>query len=189
MLFKEFCPVAVILVDDANNQNLPEYRIGKAMQTCIYPGIRQCFAIAGRRQSFMICTHVSPGATAEDISDTFEHMRALGGAWVSSWYVVGPFADHFSTSTAQWKSAQAIRDTFKTEFRDASADHWVLDVSAQRNRKMVLRGMTLAATTGYLNIKAERDRAGNGVSFSYKGDIGPYRENWVQIYSGSFSRF
>jgi len=181
--------MAVILVDDANDQSLPEYRIGKAMQTCIYPGIRQCFAIAGRRQSFMICTHVSPGATAEDISETFEHMRALGGTWVSSWYVVGPFAEHFGTPNAQWKSVQDIRNRFKEKFRDASADHWILDVSAQRNRKMVLEGMTLAATTGYLNIKAERETDGNGIDFSYKGDIGPYKNTWSPLYSGSFSRF
>ena len=181
--------MVVALAPEAIDLSLPEYVIGKAFQTCTYPGIRQCIAIAGRRQSFMICTHVSPGATAQDISDTFGHMRDLGGTWVSSWYVVGPFDIHFSTASAQWKSAQNIRDTFKKEFSDASADHWILDVSAQRSRKMVLPGMTLPATTGCLHIKAERDGVGNGIAFSYKGDIGPYRINWSPLYSGSFSRF
>jgi hypothetical protein len=61
----------VQLVNEANNKGLVEYTVGKAMCTCVYPGIAQCFAIAGRRQSIMACIHVSPGATAENISHTF----------------------------------------------------------------------------------------------------------------------
>lgn len=179
----------VELLTEGNDLNVEEGQIGKAMQSAIFPGIAQCFAIAGRRQSFMICTHVTPGSSAQDITDTFELMRELGGTWVSSWHVVGPFSEHFNTSTAQWTSVQDIRDTFSTAFSGASADHWILDVTTQRNRQVLEPGFTIPTKTNYLDIKAERDATGSGIRFSYKGDRGAYRNKWHSLFSGSFSRF
>jgi hypothetical protein len=123
--------VNVALVPEANNQSLVEYCVGRANSSCVCPGIAQCFAIFGRRQSFMTCTHVSPGATAQNMTDTFQYLREIGGNWATSWHIVGPFANHFSDSRAIWKSAQNIRDAFKAELGDNGADYWIFDVSKQ----------------------------------------------------------
>ena len=108
---------------------------------------------------------------------------------MSNWYVVGPFAEHFNTSTAQWTSVRDIRDTFSTAFSDASADHWILDVSTQRNRKVLEPGFDIPTKTNYLDIRAVRDAASSVITFSYKGDSGAYRQTWHALFSGIFSRF
>jgi hypothetical protein len=84
---------------------------------------------------------------------------------------------------------QDIRDTFSTAFSGASADHWILDVTTQRNRQVLEPGFTIPTKTNYLDIKAERDATGSGIRFSYKGDRGAYRNKWHSLFSGSFSRF
>ena len=178
----------VQLVAEANNQRLVEYTVGKASNTCIYPGIAQCFAIAGRRHSFMACTHVSPGATAENISDTFKYLREIGGNWVSSWHVIGPFVDHFNCTTAAWKSVQDIRATFTAEFGDTGADHWILDVSKQRHTSVLEDGFTIPTEFGSIDVKAELATADNKIRFYFKGDRGPNMD-WNRLYNRKFSRF
>ncbi len=162
-------PIAT--VDAANNISLHEFRVGKAYQSIVYPGIRQCFAVVGQRQSFIIGTHVSPGAHADGVADSFAFMRDLGGNWVTNWYVVGPFGDHFSSgdSTA-WKSATDIRASFTEHFGGASADHYVLDVTILRHmqHKEDLGQGPTNVSTDYLDIKAELNAASNTVDISYR---------------------
>ncbi|MFT6675413.1 MAG: hypothetical protein ACJAVM_001605 [Sulfitobacter sp.] len=179
----------VQLVTESNNLRLVEYSVGKTAGSCVYPGIAQCFAIAGRRQSFMACTHISPGATAENISDTFKYLREIGGNWATSWHIIGPFVDHFNCTTAQWRSVQDIRDTFKTEFGDTGADHWILDVSTQRHTRLVEEGFTLSTEFGSIDVKAELATADNKIRFYYKGDRGPDKDNWTRLFNRKFSRF
>lgn len=178
----------IVLVEERNDQRLVEYTVGKAGQSCIYPGIAQCFAIAGRRHSFMTCTHVSPGATAQNISDTFRYLRDIGGNWCTSWHVIGPFGDHFNHSAAQWKSVQDIRDTFKSEFGETGADHWILDVTKQRHTPVLEEGFTIPTSFGSIDVKAELDTTANKIRFFYKGDRGPNR-NWIRLFNRKFSRF
>ncbi|MCP5087321.1 MAG: hypothetical protein GY952_11025 [Rhodobacteraceae bacterium] len=178
----------VQLVTEANNQRLVEYTVGKAMSACVYPGIAQCFAIAGRRQSFLTCTHVSPGATAENISDTFKYLREIGGTWVSSWHVIGPFSDHFNCTTSQWKSVQDIRQTFNTEFGDTGANHWILDVTKQRHTPVLEEGFTIKTEFGSIDVKAELATVDNKIRFYYKGDRGP-NMGWNRLYNRKFTRF
>jgi hypothetical protein len=92
------------LLDPKADQSLPEYCVGQASTTCLYPGIAQCFAIAGWLKGEMLCTHVSPGATKEEIDTTFEYLRDMGGDQAQRWYVVGPFTNHFAVVKAQWRS-------------------------------------------------------------------------------------
>jgi hypothetical protein len=139
----------------------------------------------------MICTHVSPGATTQDISDTFGHLRDLGGNWVTSWHIVGPFTDHFNTSSAQWKSVQDIRNTFATEFGDTGADHWILDISKQRHKSVDCKSEGFSGEfryqeTGCVKVKAELDTGANKIRFFYQGDRGNL--GWVRLYNKSFSR-
>jgi hypothetical protein len=121
----------VTLVAPAANQSLSEYCVGQASKTCVYPGIAQCFAIAGWSHAGMLCTHVSPGATSGEIDATFQHLNNMGGAQVQRWYVVGPFTDHFASTTAQWRSVQDIKKSFK-KLKNKNAEHWILDVTAER---------------------------------------------------------
>jgi hypothetical protein len=104
-------------------------------QTCVYPGIAQCFAIAGWTESGILCTHVSPGATKDDIASTFASLRDMGGSEVMYWYVVGPSAQHFAVAKAQWRSVKNIKETFKREFSNKTAVHSILDATAERNTK------------------------------------------------------
>jgi hypothetical protein len=121
----------VALVAPAADQSLPEYCVGQASRTCVYPGIAQCFAIAGWTKAGMLCTHVSPGATSEEMDATFEHLRNLGGHQAQRWYVVGPFTEHFAVAKAQWRSVEAIKKTFK-QLKNKNAERWILDVTAER---------------------------------------------------------
>lgn len=80
----------VTLVAPAVDQSLPEYCVGQMSRTCVYPGIAQCFAIAGWKNGDKLCTHVSPGATKGGIHTTFEYLRDMGRDLALRWYVTGP---------------------------------------------------------------------------------------------------
>lgn len=178
----------ITLKPETINQSLGEYEVGKAGGSCVFPGISQCFAIAGRRQSSLICTHISPGATQEHLTDTFALLRQIGGNWVTSWHVIGPFVDHFNTSNALWTSVQKIRDTFEKEFGDTGADHWILDISKQRHTKVLEEGFTIKTEFSQVDVKADLDMAANKIRFYYKGDRGA-NLGWNRLYNKKFSRF
>lgn len=124
-------------------------------QTCVYPGIAQCFAIAGWTESGILCTHVSPGATKDDIASTFASLRDMGGSEVMYWYVVGPSAQHFAVAKAQWRSVKNIKETFKREFNNKTAVHSILDATAERNTKVTDPGFTIPRTFSGIDVRAE----------------------------------
>ena len=119
---------------DRTEQRLSEYEVGTATASCVFPGIQQCFAIAGRLPTSMLCTHVSPGASAEEIELAFLHMRNMDGQYVSAWYVVGPCQEHFSTAGAQWRNVADIKRSFKENIGRIKAEHWLIDVGSKRAR-------------------------------------------------------
>lgn len=127
--------MAIITVPDGNEISLPEFRVGKAGQTCLCPGIMQCFSVVGWRTSGLVGMHVSPGFTQQDMTDAFAVLREKGGNWVSDWYITGPFNEHFAVTRAVWRSANDIAQTFDTEFPGSTANRWILDCTAQRNEK------------------------------------------------------
>ena len=178
--------MAIITVESRVNQSLLEYRVGKAGSTCLYPGIAQCFAIAGWRQTSMICTHVSPGATEQDMTDTFAVMRELGGNWVTDWYVVGPFSHHFLPSYAIWKSVQKIGETFDKEFQGCAASRWILDATSQRDAKVMIDGH--AWNLSGLDIKAQHRAALGGIGFTYKESRSTVVD-WNDFDHDNFARF
>lgn len=149
--------MAIVVAETAVNQVLPEYQVGKASQTCTYPGIGQCFAIAGWSQTGMLCTHVSPGASKSDVASTFGHLRDMGGDVILRWYVVGPFTDHFAVAKATWRSVDDIKKSFKKAFGNKAAEHWILDVTTERNE-----------FNWGVDIQAERCQWTPSIFFSYK---------------------
>jgi hypothetical protein len=160
--------MAIVKVDPKADQSLPEYHVGKASQSCIFPGIAQCFAIAGWTQSGMLCTHVSPGATKDDISQTFAALRDLGGGEVMFWYVVGPFTQHFAVAKAQWRSVKDIKKTFQREFKNTAAAHWALDATDERNTVVHDPRFTIPYTFSGIDVLAEHRGYESMIWFSYK---------------------
>jgi hypothetical protein len=75
--------------------------------------------------------------------------------------------------TSQWKSVEDIRNTFKPEFGDTGADHWILDVSKQRHTRVLEEGFTITSEFGSIDVKAELATADNKIRFYYKGHQGP----------------
>jgi hypothetical protein len=134
------------------NQSLAEGEVGEGTESIVYPGIRQCFAIAGWTQSKIIGTHISPGFTAQDMADAFDLMQGMGGDNVMYWYVVGPFVDHFAVGKAQWRCVKDIKKTFKKQFRNDAATHLILDASTERHTKRLYDGIDMPMEFSAIDI-------------------------------------
>jgi hypothetical protein len=160
--------VTINTVAQKADQRLLEYTVGMATHSCVYPGIAQCFAIAGWSQAGMLCTHVSPGASKSDIDDTFDALRNMGGSQATCWYVVGPFVQHFAVAKAQWRSVKHIKKTFDNAFKNKTAAHFILDASAERSTSVLDPGFTIPRTFSSIDIKAERRGYLNMIVFSHK---------------------
>lgn len=150
------------------HQSLVEYTVGAASETCTYPGIAQCFAIAGWTPAGMLCAHVSPGATKEEMEATFDALGTLGGDAVLYWYVVGPFTRHFAVAKACWRSVKDIKKSFQKAFGNKSAKHFILDASDERNTQVLDPGFTIARTFSAIDIRAEHRGWEAMIWFSYK---------------------
>lgn len=173
----------VALVPAAPTLSLPEYTVGKAASECIYPGVDQCFAITGIRGSNMICTHVSPGSTAQNIADIFRYLDELGGTWVLDWYVIGTCNEFFSRASAPWKSRADMRASFTARFGDTGANHWLLDNAGLRPRDV-------HGYIGYgVDIRAVFDPTTRTASFSYKQAFANHITTWTALNAGAFNRF
>ena len=180
--------MAVVTVAPKADQSLVEYTVGQALQTCTYPGIAQCFAIAGWTQSAMLCTHVSPGATKADMATTFESLRGMGGDQVLYWYVVGPFNEHFAVQKAQWRSVKDIKKTFESQLKNKAASHFVLDATGERNTKVLDPGFTIPRTFSGIDIRAEHRGWESMIWFSYKESSARVK-TWNRFKLESFKRF
>ena len=156
----------VKLKDSRAELSLSEGEVGAATDTCIFPGIAQCFAIAGLTANSMLCTHVTPGSTKEDIDATFGYLKDIGGENVMYWYLLGPFTDHFAVTKAQWRSVQHIKKTFKANFKNKAATHMILDATQERHSKRLYPGITVPMEFSSIDIRAVR--RGITMAFSYK---------------------
>lgn len=136
------------------NQSLVEYAVGEATASCLYPGIAQCFAVAGWTQSKIIGVHVSPGFTKEEMAAAFALLKAKGGDTVMHWYIVGPFQEHFAVGKAQWRSERDIKKSFKTHLANPAASHLILDATAERNTMRPLEpGITIPSRFSSIDIR------------------------------------
>jgi hypothetical protein len=180
--------MTIVTVDPKADQSLPEYHVGKASSTCIYPGIAQCFAIAGWTANSMLCTHVSPGATKDDMDETFASLHDMGGDQALFWYVAGPFTEHFAVTRAQWRSVKAIKKTFKNAFNNKAAAHWILDATEERNTTRIYPGTTIPSRFSSIDVRAERRAWESMIVFSYKEHSRSVTE-WTRFRTAKFKRF
>lgn len=168
----------IVLMPEAATQSLIEFSVGKAQTSCVYPAIQQCFAIAGVRATHMACTHVTPGSSAQDILDTFEYLKEIGGTWASDWYVIGPFSHFFTSDNTPWTSAQDIKDAFTAAFGDTGANHWIMDVTDQRNQ------------FGFgIDVKIDMTAGNRVITPSYKKGFARHITTWTPLDNADFVRF
>jgi len=145
----------VVQLGATAHQSLSEYCVGEATDICIYPGIAQCFAIAGNTQSKILGVHVSPGFTAEEMDAAFGYLQAMGGDNVMYWYIVGPFTDHFAVAKAQWRSVKDIKKTFTKKLNNKAASHLILDASDERHTKRLYPGITIPMEFSSIDVKVQ----------------------------------
>lgn len=170
--------MAINTVTDAADQSLVEYHVGKAQRSCVFPAIQQCFAIVGVRATHMACTHVSPGSSAQDITDTFDALKDIGGTWASDWYVLGPCAHFFRSTNTPWTSITDVRAAFTAAFGDTGANHWIMDLTSQREN------------FGFgIDVRADFTVGNRSPAFSYKKGFARHITTWTALDAGDFARF
>ena len=131
---KDKVPMPIALLPATADQSLAEGQVGKASATCVFPCIQQCIAVVGVRVTHLACTHITPGSSAQDIVDTFESLKEVGGAWASAWYLLCPLNDFFSAAHSPWTSQAEIKTAFEDAFGSGVADYWIMDVGTERNQ-------------------------------------------------------
>lgn len=89
-------------------QRVVEYCVGSAQNRFVFPGIMQCITITGWTVGGMVGTHISPGASKEEIDDTFARLNTGGGKTIQHWYIVGNFDQHAQHTKVGWTSASKI---------------------------------------------------------------------------------
>ena len=172
--------------DDAKTQELREYEVGAANSQCDFPGIAQCFAVVGQSEGKLVCAHVSPGTTPEQMTQIFNGLTAKGGGSVTSWYVVGPCNEHFKGNHTVWKSRKHIRETFNEAYSN-DTQVFLLDASNERAEKFYDEVSGLNFTNRAIDIRATK--MGIGVNFMYRAEKGTNRHGpWKQLRIAKFTK-
>lgn len=105
-----------------------EYNVGNGQREVTYPGLQQCISVTGYSAGGVLGTHISPGATADEIKEHFRLLRTECGSYYPTWYVVGQFQEHFDTPNAIMSSMEEVRKTLRKRLgRDDT--YYVLDTS------------------------------------------------------------
>jgi len=161
----------VKLLPMSTNLSLAEGEVGVGTFDVTCPAIIQCFAIIGVRGSALIATHVTPGTNQQQMEDTFENLKGIGGDDVDNWYILGPTASHFSYSTI-WKTTKAIKKTFKRMLNAKSASHSILDTSEELATMVPdARYGNMMVKTSAIDIRATT--FGIGTKFHYRFRVSP----------------
>lgn len=160
----------VKLLPMSANLSLAEGEVGVGTFDVTCPGIIQCFAIIGVRGNALIATHVTPGTNQQQMEDTFENLKGIGGDDVASWYILGPKAVHFSYSRI-WKSTKAIKNTFKSMLNAKSASHYMLDTSEELSTKVLDARYNMMVIASAIDIRATSQ--GIGTKFDYRFRVSP----------------
>ena len=135
-------------------QSIPEYRVAAAQEKLVFPGVQQCISVTGFSVFGLLGTHVSPGATAEEIEKTFEILRSGGGQNYPIWYVVGNFREHFNYTKVGWNATRKIVKALR-ENLSKGATYLVFDTS------------DIANAVGGFGIDIHATRTTFGVDFGY----------------------
>ncbi|MGB1239245.1 MAG: hypothetical protein ACPG4U_13590 [Pseudomonadales bacterium] len=140
-------------------QNIVEYCIGSAKDSCVYPRILQCLSITGFTKQGLIGTHISPGATEEDLKQTFETLRTGGGSNIKQWYIVGNFQKHFQDTKVGWTSVAKIAKRLRKEF-DSGAVYQIADTTALLKSPGCSWGIDICAKRESTSVSYTFARAG-----------------------------
>lgn len=147
----------------AADQDFTEYVMGIAEETVRFPGIAQCFGIVGLFGSRMLCVHVSPGTTEEEMDTIFANLNLMGGDNVLDWYIIGPFDEHFAVGSALWRSKKDIKKTFRQHFPKKARFH-IMDVTAERSARVLFEGNMWPI--GAIDVRVVRNSF--SLAFAYK---------------------
>lgn len=151
--------------DFADSQSICEYVVASARRRCVYPGIIQCVSLTGLRpDAGLLGTHISPGASQEEIDKTFEILITGGAANCTKWYLVGNFQQHYQYTKVGWTSQQKIAKAMRQHFGKQPSYYsidtselvkelgysWGIDIYADFNTTEVVFSQTKAASRSTL---------------------------------------
>ncbi|HDM8045192.1 TPA: hypothetical protein P0E04_005096 [Vibrio campbellii] len=159
-------------------QKVHEYVVSAAGKRIIYPGVIQCITITGVVPNIgIIGTHISPGASKDEIEKTFEILKSGGADGCTSWYLVGNFEQHYEYNKMGWKSDKKIVQYMRSRL-GGKARYFSCDIS------------TMAKDFGYTwgtDIYAELD--GDRVSFSEKKSASRNKNDECKLIRVAFTEF
>jgi len=137
------------------SQSVFEYCVAAAQDELVYPGILQCISITGYSVGGLIGTHVSPGATEEDLQNTFQILRSGAGRNFDTWYVVGNFTKHFTyIKVPWWNTARKIKSALRKNL-SKSAKYWAFNTD------------TIEGSGSGFGIDVIATRGASGVEIAY----------------------
>ncbi|WP_440885321.1 hypothetical protein [Vibrio campbellii] len=161
-----------------DEQKVYEYVVSAAGKRIIYPGVIQCITITGVVPDIgIIGTHISPGATKDEIEKTFEILNSGGAAGCTSWYLVGSFEQHYKYNQIGWKSEKKIIQYMRTKLGD-NARYFSFDISPMAK--------DLGHTWG-TDIYAELER--DKILFSQKRAASRNNESECTLIRADFTEF
>jgi hypothetical protein len=120
------------IADFGDTASVTEYLAGAAQRQITYPGLQQCISITGYHVGRVLGTHVSPGATSDELDEHFRLLSSECGDHWDIWYVAGQLQNHFSTSTAIINSLGKLRQTLHTKL-GKDATYYLFDTSNLSN--------------------------------------------------------
>lgn len=143
----------------ADSVSVLEYTAGSAQREITYPGLQQCISITGRHNGVILGTHISPGASSDDIEEHFDLLQTGFGPVYPEWYIAGQFQNHYTTPKAVMGSPEAFRKTVRKHL-GKTATFYVFDTSA------------LADSIGNWGINIRAELVGNEPKFSFRKAMG-----------------
>lgn len=112
-----------------DEERVSEYYVAAARQEITFPGLMQCISITGYHVGRLLGTHISPGATSDEVVEHFRILTTECGDHFPTWYVAGQFQNHFATPKAVMNSWDNVRKTLRANLGSNSA-HYVFDTSS-----------------------------------------------------------
>lgn len=161
------------IVPFVDSASVPEYVVGAAQREIVYPGLQQCISVTGYHVGRVLGTHISPGATVEEIKAHFRLLSTDCGEHYSSWYIAGQFKNHFVTPKAVMSSMDKVRKTLREEL-GKDATYYVFDTSTLSDSLGYTYGIDIRASLvggalkfGFAKSGGRRDKAFNNIAVWY----------------------
>lgn len=147
-----------------SQNNVTEYTVAAAKNQLIYPGIQQCISLTGFSASGLLGAHVSPGASKDEIADTFGILIENDAKSCATWYIVGNFQQHFQSTKVGWNSTLKIAGAMRENLGQLLT-YYSLDTSA------VSKGPVNDPWSWGIDIRVVRTELG-GIEFAYAKALG-----------------